>query len=113
MALDFPTATSVGQIHNQNGYSFSWDGSKWQSIQGDVSVDLSASSVTGTLDVDHGGTGQTSYTDGELLIGNSSDNSLAKANLTAGSGVTIINGNGTIEISSTPGVSLGLAIALG
>lgn len=31
MALDFPTPTSVGEIHNQNGYSFSWDGSKWQS----------------------------------------------------------------------------------
>ena len=32
MALDFPTPTSVGEIHNQNGYRFSWDGSKWQSV---------------------------------------------------------------------------------
>lgn len=39
MALDFPTATSVGQIHNQNGYRFSWDGSKWKSVQlGDIST---------------------------------------------------------------------------
>ncbi len=35
MALDFPTATSVGQLHVQNGYRFSWDGSKWQSLLSD------------------------------------------------------------------------------
>lgn len=67
MALDFPTATSVGQIHTENGYRFSWDGSKWQSVQGELIVDLSASSITGTLDVDHGGTGQTSFTPGVSL----------------------------------------------
>lgn len=36
MALDFPTATSVGQLHVQNGYRFSWDGSKWQSVLNEV-----------------------------------------------------------------------------
>ena len=35
MALDFPTATSVGQTYTQNGYRFSWDGSKWQSLLSD------------------------------------------------------------------------------
>jgi trimeric autotransporter adhesin len=58
--------------------------------------------VTGTLPHDNGGTGQTVFTDGELLIGKT-DGSLAKATLTAGSNVTITNGDGTIEIASTGG----------
>ncbi|KKQ78105.1 MAG: Fiber protein [Candidatus Daviesbacteria bacterium GW2011_GWA1_38_7] len=49
----------------------------------------------------YGGTGQTSYTDGQLLIGNTTGNTLTKATLTAGSGVTITNGNGSIEISAS------------
>lgn len=57
--------------------------------------------VTGTLPVTNGGTGQTSYTDGELLIGNTSTNGLNKTTLTAGSGVSITNGNGSITISAT------------
>jgi len=50
----------------------------------------------GTL---YGGTGQTTYTDGQLLIGKT-DGTLAKATLTASTGVTITNGNGTITISA-------------
>lgn len=57
-----------------------------------------------TVAVAKGGTGQTSYTDGQLLIGNSTGNTLAKATLTAGSNVTITNGPGTITISSTAAV---------
>jgi hypothetical protein len=57
--------------------------------------------VTGTLPVANGGTGQTTYTDGQLLIGNSTGNTLAKATLTAGSGVSISNGSGSITISAT------------
>lgn len=57
--------------------------------------------VTGTLSVANGGSGQTSYTDGQLLIGNSTGNTLSKATLTQGSGVTITNGSGTITISAT------------
>lgn len=56
---------------------------------------------TGTLGVDQGGTGQTSYTDGQLLIGNSTGNTLTKAALTAGSGISITNGSGAITIAST------------
>ncbi len=55
----------------------------------------------GTLAVASGGTGNTSYTDGQLLIGNSSGGGLTKATLTQGSGVTITNGNGTITINAT------------
>ncbi len=56
-----------------------------------------------TIAVNKGGTGQTSYTDGQLLIGNSSGNTLAKATLTAGTNITITNGNGTITIDATGG----------
>jgi len=60
-----------------------------------------ATGVTGTLAVANGGTGQTSYTNGQLLIGNSTGNTLTKASLTAGSGVTITPGAGSIEIAFT------------
>lgn len=59
--------------------------------------------VTGTLPVANGGTGQTSYTDGQLLIGNSTGNTLAKATLTAGSGISITNGSGSITIAASGG----------
>jgi hypothetical protein len=65
------------------------------------------SGVTGTLPVANGGTGQTSYTDGQLLIGNSTGNTLTKATLTAGSNVTITNGGGSITIASTGGGATG------
>ena len=57
--------------------------------------------TSGTLPVTAGGTGQTSFTNGQLLIGNTTGNTLTKATLTAGSGVTITNGTGSITISAT------------
>ena len=54
-----------------------------------------------TIAVNKGGTGQTSYTNGQLLIGNSTGNTLSKATLTAGSNVTITNGGGSITIAAT------------
>lgn len=59
--------------------------------------------LAGTLAVANGGTGQTSYTDGELLIGNTTGNTLSKSTLTAGSGITITNGSGSITIAATGG----------
>jgi hypothetical protein len=61
--------------------------------------------VTGTLPVANGGTGQTSYTDGQLLIGNSTGNTLTKATLTAGTNVTITNAAGAITIAASGGGS--------
>jgi len=62
--------------------------------------------VTGTLPVANGGTNQTSYTNGQLLIGNTTGNTLAKATLTAGSGISVTNGAGSITIAnSAPSVS--------
>jgi hypothetical protein len=57
--------------------------------------------TTGTLSVARGGTGDTTYTNGQLLIGNTTGNTLAKATLTAGSGVSITNGAGSITIAAT------------
>lgn len=66
-------------------------------ITGSGTIDIALNTVS----VAKGGTGQTSYTDGQLLIGNSSGNTLTKATLTAGSGVSITNGNGSITIAAT------------
>jgi len=63
-----------------------------------------AMTYSGTaLPVVNGGTGQTSYTDGQLLIGNTTGNTLTKTTLTAGSGITITNGSGAITIASSGG----------
>jgi len=53
-----------------------------------------------TVAAGYGGTGQTTYTDGQLLIGKT-DGTLAKATITQGTGVTITNGDGAITISAT------------
>jgi hypothetical protein len=55
------------------------------------------------LKVAKGGTGQSSYTNGQLLIGNTTGNTLTKATLTAGSGISITNGTGSISIAATGG----------
>ena len=70
-------------------------------ITGNISGN--AGGLSSTLAVGSGGTGQTTYTDGQLLIGNSTGNTLTKATLTAGSGITVTNGNGSITIASTAG----------
>jgi hypothetical protein len=62
--------------------------------------------VTGTLPVANGGTNQTSYTNGQLLIGNTTGNTLSKSTLTAGTGISVTNGSGSITIAnSAPSVS--------
>lgn len=48
------------------------------------------------IEVDKGGTGRTSYTDGQLLIGGG--NGLIANRLTPGSGINIVNGSGAIAI---------------
>ena len=53
-----------------------------------------------TIGTAYGGTGQTTYSNGQLLIGKT-DGTLAKATLTAGSGVSITNGDGSVTITAT------------
>lgn len=55
----------------------------------------------GIVSVINGGTGQSSYTDGQLLIGNSVGNTLTKNTLTPSDGIDITNGNGTITIKNS------------
>ena len=62
---------------------------------------ITGSGGTGGITVANGGTGQTSYTDGQLLIGNSIGNTLNKNTLSTGTGIEIVNGPGTIKISNT------------
>lgn len=73
---------------------------------GGILINSAAGAITttaGPLPVNTGGTGQTSYTNGQLLIGNTSGNTLTKATLTAGTNVTITNGNGSISIAASAG----------
>jgi hypothetical protein len=57
--------------------------------------------TTGTLPVASGGTGQTSYTNGQLLIGNTTGNTLTKATLTGTTNqVAVTNGSGSITLST-------------
>jgi hypothetical protein len=55
-----------------------------------------------TIGTAYGGTGQTTYSNGQLLIGKT-DGTLAKATLTAGTGITITNGDGSVSIASSGG----------
>ncbi len=86
------------------------------SYVGQTSITTLGTITTGTwqgttIAVDQGGTGQTSYTDGQLLIGNSTGNTLAKATLTEGAGIDITNGSGTITIAAETATDTNAGIA--
>ena len=84
------TAASDHQVLRRSGTSIGFG-----------AVNLAQSNaVTGTLPVLLGGTGQTSYTNGQLLIGNTTGNTLTKATLTAGHHTTVTNGAGSIAIGT-------------
>lgn len=109
-ALDFSdlgtTDTSIGgsdliSIHDGAQKKITW-------ANAEASIDTVGTITTGTwsattIAVNKGGTGQTSYTDGQLLIGNTTGNTLTKASLTAGTGISITPGSGSITIAATGG----------
>jgi len=106
ITLNVPTASSVnrGALSAADWSTFNAkqstlvSGTNIKTVGG---ASIVGSGDAGTIGVAYGGTGQTSYTDGQLLIGNSTGNTLSKSTLTAGSGVAITNSSGAITISAT------------
>jgi hypothetical protein len=113
--------TALGGLAKTDGNIIVGDGTTWVAesgatartslglgtiaTQASSAVTITGGSITGITDlaVADGGTGQGSYTDGELLIGNTTGNTLTKATLTAGTGISVTNGSGAITIASTGG----------
>jgi len=72
------------------------------STQNSDNVKITGGEISGLkspLPVDSGGTGQSTFTNGQLLIGNSTGNTLTKATLTQGANITITNTAGAITIA--------------
>ena len=86
------TGLTIYQTDSTAGY-YVYTGSAWKRL------------LTATVPVVDGGTGQSSYTNGQLLIGNTTGNTLTKSTLTAGSGISITNGAGSITITNTGAAS--------
>jgi len=90
-SLTTPVATTLG------GTGLTTFGATNRAIFSSGTTTLTA----GTLPVAAGGTGQTTFTDGQLLIGKTIDGSLAKATITASTGISVTNGDGSITITNT------------
>jgi hypothetical protein len=72
------------------------------SPQNSDNVKITGGEISGLdspLPVASGGTGQSTFTDGQLLIGNSTGNTLTKATLTPGANITVTNAAGAITIA--------------
>ena len=89
------TAAGSWDRHDQTPSNTSWSTNTL-----DYPGSITSATWTGaTVAPSRGGTGQSTYTDGQLLIGNSTGNTLAKSTLTAGASIGITNGSGTITIA--------------
>jgi hypothetical protein len=104
ITLNIPTASAAnrGALSSADWTTFN---NKSPSV-GSTNITTLGTITTGTwsasnIAVDKGGTGQNSYTNGQLLIGNTTGNTLTKATLTSGSNITITNGTGSITIAAT------------
>jgi len=98
-AIDFLAgATTNGTYLRGNGTN-----NVMSAIQAvDLPLIALGSMVSGTLSVTNGGTGQTnSFTNGDLLIGNTTGGTLNKAKITGTGIITVTNGPGTITIGAT------------
>jgi hypothetical protein len=61
---------------------------------------ITRANLIGTVTEGEGGTGETTYTDGQLLVGNTAGG-LTKATITGGANVSVTNGDGSISIAAT------------
>ena len=95
--IDNTTAAGSWDRHFQAPANVSWSTNTF-----DYGGSITSATWNGlTVQPNRGGTGQSTYTDGQLLIGNSTGNTLSKSTLTAGTGISITNGSGTITITNT------------
>jgi len=108
--------TDIGLGNVENTALSTWAGSTNITTLGTIATGTWEGT---TVAVNQGGTGQTSYTNGQLLIGNTTGNTLTKATLTEGANITITEGAGTITIAAAgasgdpAGTAVAMAIALG
>ena len=89
---------AAGSITLANTGVLSWSGGSTGLTP--ATATTGAVTLSGLLNVASGGTGQSTYTNGQLLIGNTAGNTLGKATLTAGSGIAITNGAASVTIAS-------------
>jgi hypothetical protein len=90
----FPSAGSITSITGSGGTT-------GLTLTGGPITTAGTLTLGGTLGVANGGTGQTTYTDGQLLIGNSTGNTLTEATLSGTSNeISITNGHGSITLST-------------
>ena len=94
--LDNTNAAGIWDKHELTPANVSWSTNTFD-YAGSI---ISATWNGNVVQPNRGGTGQSTYTDGQLLIGNTTGNTLSKATLTAGTGITITNGNGSISIAN-------------
>lgn len=91
--LNFPASPLTGTLYSENGNVWKWNGTSWISFN---SLDLTGQ-VSGALGVTHGGTGYTTFTLGDLLVG--AGNTIIKFPL-GGNGYVL-----AVDASSASGVT--------
>ena len=103
--IDNSTAAGSWDVHFQAPSNVSWSTNTFD-YAGSIT---SATWNGGVVTTNRGGTGQSSYIDGQILIGSGS--TLTKSTLSAGTGIQITTGPGTITIvnSSTSSISASYA----
>ena len=98
-ALPTPTTTTLGGVLASVGVANKWV-NYIDTLGTPIATQPAFTQISGTLQEAQGGTGETAYTNGQLLIGNTGTGGLDKAQLAAGHNVEVTNGAGSISIAS-------------
>ncbi len=85
---------------------YRYSGTAW-----DVIASTEVDDSQGTLPAAKGGTGQTSFSNGQILIGNSSGG-LTKATLTSGTGISVASASGSITVTADVGTTANKLVQL-